>query len=63
MLESLSDIEMFFLRRILAYERDGVVDFEGMQQETVSRSSPSPTCQQGALLLLPASPPRLLMPA
>ena len=47
MLESLSDIEMFFLRRILAYERDGVVDFEGMQQETVRRNSPSPTCRQG----------------
>jgi len=34
-IESLSPIEMFFLKRILAYERDGVLDIEGMQQETV----------------------------
>merc|ERR1719409_2224911 len=34
-LETLTPIELFFLKRILAYERDGVVDIEGMQQETV----------------------------
>lgn len=34
-LETLTPIERFFLQRILAYERDGVVDIEGMQQETV----------------------------